>query len=258
MGEGFGVDVAEAVHCVVLYPHGVGDFVKTFLAQGRIVYHDGIVEVAAFYVAGAYERLDFAYEHECAGACYLGLEFIDVFHRRVLVGEHGRFEVHFHFHAEFVVGENEYFRSGGFVGKFYFVLDYVEILFGFLLGKAGGIDGLKPQLGTAVKDGYFRSVDANERIVHARCVERSHKVFDGAHRDFAAGNDSAALRAHYIFGKSVDYGLAFKVGALEFVTVAFGGWHHGSFHHGACVQSFACEGERFAEGELLHCCMMCF
>ncbi len=78
-------------------------------------------------------------------------------------------------------------------------------------------------------------------------------MLDSAYCHIAFADYCAAVGRYHVFGQSVDYGLAFNVGALYFIAVVIGSRTECGLNVPARVEAFAFEGEFAVKSYLLHC-----
>ena len=123
-------DVQQLVACRLVVPHqwlglqkaqfggvvvwcadAVGQLVQFFLALGRLVDDNGIVQVAAADQACGQHHFHLAHEAEGACGSYLAFKVVQRFQRRELVVQHLRVEGNHGRDAELVVGQDGHDRT---------------------------------------------------------------------------------------------------------------------------------------------------
>ena len=231
----------------MLHVQVVGQFVEVFLRNLRFVYHDGVVEVAAFDETGLEQRLNFAHKHKGAGAGYLVGEVLHVVERGKLAVDELRLERNHGRDGELLVGQDDDARARGLVAELNFLLDDVEVLGRVLLHNAYALYVFHIENGRTVEYGEFGAVHLYEAVVDAHGVECGHGVLNGAASGFALRHHSAARGVNYILGNGLDDGFAFQVDALYLVAVILGGRIEGDRQVEARVQALAEERETSAQ-----------
>lgn len=118
------------------------------------------------------------------------------------------------------------------------------VIFGcVLLNDAHLFDFLHIHGGTTVEDGEFGTVDLNEAVVDAHCIQGSQPVFDGRDADIAHSEYGTSLGIDYFLGNGIDDGLFFQIDSLNFISVVFRCGIESHRQAQAGVQSFSAEGE---------------
>ena len=177
--------------------------------------NDGVVNVATAHEVVGDEQLQLVEEDECAAVIYVGVEVLDVVEHGVLLGQHLGAVVHVYGHSEVV---------GGADGELHVLLGYGEgdlFLYGSVepgLVKGGDaciLEHFHIYAGTAVQNGRFRSVSANQHVVDAEAYQGGHQVLNGMNFGIPFTDGCAAGGVEDIVRSGFDHRFAGKVGAHE-------------------------------------------
>lgn len=232
------VEVTELCRIAVLDMQMVGKAVECLLRYLSLVYHYGIVEVAALYESGFKQRLYLAHEDKGAGGGYLLAEMLHVVKRGELAVDKLRVKGYHRRYRELVVGEDDDGRAGFLVAELYLLLYDVEVFRRILRHDAYAAYVFYVYLRASVQYRQLRTVYLQEAVVYAQSVERGHGMLDGAAACIALRHHGSARGVNDVLRDSLYDGTSVKVYALYLVAVVFGGGVESDGKAKACVKTF--------------------